>query len=180
MMTNLRNLMRKEFQDLVNSRMVLVILLGFFAIIVFHIYYSYTMLSDGEISQLLFGSNVGLALANLLLSVFVTYFGPIVGVMIGCTSIANERHKNTLNTLLVKPVFRDTIINSKILGSLLFLALIIGTSIIFYTSCIFILCGSSLSSALFDYLTRLPFIFIISLILISFFFSRIDAYLVIN
>jgi len=168
-MPNLLNMVKKEFQDLISSRMVLVILLGFFVIILFHVYYSYTTLSSGMGSQLKYGSNIGLALANWLLSVLATYFGPIVGVMIGCTSIANERHKNTINTLLVKPLFRDTIINGKIIGSLMFLALIIGVSIAFYTSCVLVLCGDSLASTFYDYMSRLPFVFFISLILISIF-----------
>ncbi len=168
-MENLLNMVKKEFQDLISSRMVLVILLGYSIYILFHVYHSYTILSSGSGSELQYGSNVGLALANWLLSVLATYLGPIIGIMIGCTSIADERHKNTLNTLLVKPIFRDTIINGKIIGSLLFLALIIGVTIAFYTSCLFVLCGNILASTFYDYISRLPFIFFISLILISIF-----------
>jgi len=166
---NLLNMVKKEFQDLISSRMVLVILLGYSIYIIFYIYYSYASLSNGMGPQLKYGSNIGLALANWLLSVLASYLGPVIGVMIGCTSIASERHKNTLNTLLVKPVFRDTIINGKILGSLMFLALIIGFTIAFYTSCIFVLCGDSLSSTIYDYMSRLPFVFFISLVMVSIF-----------
>lgn len=168
-MLNLMNIVKKEFQDLISSRMVLVVLSGYFLLVSFQIYYTFTVYSGGQGSQLPYGDNAGLALANWLLSVLAVYFGPILGIMIGCTSVANERHKNTLNTLLVKPVFRDTIINGKIVGSMIFLSVIIAASIAFYTSCLFVLCGGLIASTFYDYFSRLPFVFILSLLLISVF-----------
>lgn len=164
-MANLMILVKKEFQDLINSRMMYVILFGYFVVISFQIYYAYITSSNFSGSQ-----NIGLALSNLLFSILST-FGPIVGIMIGCTSIANERYKNTLNTLLVKPLYRDTIINGKIIGSLTFLALIVGFSIVYFTILLFIIFGDSIVSKIYDYTFTLPFVFIITLVLISIFLA---------
>lgn len=168
-MVNLINLVKKEFRDLLSSRMILVILLGYLVVISFQIFYTYTILSGGRGSQFQYGGNLGLALSNWLFSMLAVIFGPILGIMIGCTSIANERYKNTINTLLVKPVFRDTIINGKLIGALLFLSLILGVTMIFYTSFLFIFFSDALAPTLYDYVFRLPFVFFISLILIAIF-----------
>ncbi len=168
-MRNVQNIARKELVDLLSSKMVIVILSGYFLVVLFSILYLYNTLSGG--GSLEYGNSIGMAFSNNLFSMLAKYYGPIVGVMIGCMSIASERHKNALNTLLVKPVYRDTIINGKLLGSLAFLALVIGVTIAFYTSGLLVLCGDALAPTLGDYVSRLPIVFIFSMILISIFLA---------
>jgi ABC-2 type transport system permease protein len=171
-MGNVTNIARKEFQDLLSSKMVLVVLIGYAFVVLCQIYFIYDVLSGGMGStQIVYGSNLGMAFGNLLISMLTNSYGPILGIMIGCTSIASERHGNALNTLIVKPLYRDTIINGKLLGSLAFLTLVICAIIIFYTSSLLILFGDAFAPTFGDYFLRLPIIFMFSIILIAIFMA---------
>ena len=64
----------------------------------------------------------------------LTWCGPIIGVIIGCSTISAERMGNALNTLITKPVYRDTIINGKIMGSLIFFAAYIFFIMLIFTA----------------------------------------------
>ena len=69
---------------------------------------------------------------------FVTYLGIIgalLAITLGNNSILKERKSGTLKLLLSRPVFRDTLINGKLLGNISILALIsILTFLITYLS----------------------------------------------
>lgn len=107
----------------------------------------------------MFDDNLGVAAINYIFF-SLCWFGTILGVIIGCSTISSERIGNALNTLTAKPVYRDTIINGKILGSLAFLAAAILFLIMIYTSIIFILCGNAVAPFMSDYFSRLPFVFL--------------------
>ena len=171
-MSNVINIARKEFKDLLSSKMMFVVLFGYAFVILCQIFFIYNILSGGMgNSYLEYGNNLGMAFANRLFSTLTNSYGPILGIMIGCTSIASERYGNALNTLIVKPLYRDTIINGKLLGSLAFLALVICAIIVFYTSSLLILFGDAFAPTFYDYLSRLPIIFAFSIILIAIFMA---------
>jgi ABC-2 type transport system permease protein len=113
----------------------------------------------------------GLFFSDWLFMNLIGFFGPIVGIIIGCSSIASERHRNALNTLLVKPLYRDTIINGKIIGSLAFLALVVTCAMAFYTSLVLILYGNLIAPTMGDYIFRLPIIFLFAMTMMSIFVS---------
>ncbi|WP_424358730.1 ABC transporter permease [Methanocella sp. MCL-LM] len=165
-MGNFVNIARKEFADLVSSPMVLVVLAGYFVVLMLNFFMWCEGVPNMDLS-IGFSHSYGMVFADNLFAVLSSSYGPIVGVMIGCASIASERHNNALSILLTKPVYRDTIINGKLLGSLLFLMLILGFSIILYTSCLFVFCGGAISSSTGDYVSRLPIIFAFSIILVA-------------
>ena len=169
-MTNTWCIAKKEFQDLSNSPMVLVILIGYAVMLLINILSIYDSLAYIDFSNTYY-DNFGLYFGDNLFSTLSSSYGPIVGIIIGCVSIASERHNHALNTLLVKPVYRDTIINGKLLGMLMFLLLVIGFSILLYTSALFVLCGDVFASALMDYLCRLPAVFLFSLIVLAIYLS---------
>lgn len=170
-MSNMINIARKEFSDLLGSKMVIVVLAGYLVFVLFTIFYLYGILSSNMGSNLRFGDNLGMAVSNYLFTILTEYYGPIIGVMIGCTSILKERQSNALNTLIVKPLYRDDIINGKLLGSLGFLMAILGFTIALYTSILLILCGDILAPTFGNYLSRLPLVFVFSTILISIFLT---------
>ena len=56
---------------------------------------------------------------------FVSFFGPLVGIILGFDSINSERTQGTLSRVLAQPVFRDALFNGKFLAGLTTLAIII-------------------------------------------------------
>lgn len=101
----------------------------------------------------------------------LTDYGSILGIVIGVVSISKERNTNALNVLVSKPLYRDTIINGKLIGSVLFLVTMFCLITAFYTSGLFLLCGNMILQWLPDYLTRLPVALFISLIYVMFYLS---------
>ena len=56
---------------------------------------------------------------------FVSFFGPLVGIILGFDAINSERTQGTLSRILAQPVFRDAVFNGKFLAGLTTLAIII-------------------------------------------------------
>jgi ABC-2 type transport system permease protein len=166
-MNNLLRVSRKDFCDLLGSPMILVILFAFFIIM------SFSFILTNQSVQSAIASGIGMRLEHVdsfgmffadgLLNDLVMFFGPVIGVVIGCSAIASERQRNALNTLLTKPLYRDTIINGKIVGALAFLALVILCIMAFYTSVVLILYGNLMAPTFGDYLSRLPLVFLYAL-----------------
>lgn len=151
--------------------MVLLVFIAFFVYLIFWAYNFYVVLKgDMPGVKVMFSDNLGVAVANNVFFL-LCWFGTILGIIIGCSTISSERMGNALNTLTAKPVYRDTIINGKILGSMWFLATVTITMIALYTAIIFILCGSSLAPYLYDYFDRLPFVFLFVMVFILVFLS---------
>ncbi len=167
-MGNTLNIAKKEFQDLISSKMILVILASYFIIVLLSAFCFNSIITQTAYPQVLFNDSVGIAAANFILSTLVS-LGPITSIMFGGTSIASERHGNALNTLLAKPLYRDTIITGKFLGSMLFLLLVVIAVIIFFTSGMLVFCGSSFVTTFNDYITQIPAIIILSMIMLSMF-----------
>ena len=111
-----------------------------------------------------------MAAANSLF-VSLTWYSSIVGIIIGCSIISSERAGNAINTLVAKPVYRDTIINGKLLGSLAFLASVMVFVIALNSAGFMIACGSSLAPFLTDYISRIPFIFAFAMVYVTVFLS---------
>jgi ABC-2 type transport system permease protein len=170
-MNNLMSIARKEFADLMGNRIVLFIIISFLIYLVFWTYDFYNVLNNGiPGTEVRFGDNLGIAADNYIFFL-LCWFGSILGIIIGCSTISSERVRHALNTLMTKPVYRDTIINGKIIGSLVFLATIMLLVIVIGTSIILILCGSSVAPYIFDYISRLPFIFIYAMAFVMVFLS---------
>jgi len=71
------------------------------------------------------------AFQKLIYSQGITVIGAIIGIVIGFDSISGERERGTLKFLLTQPLYRDTVINGKILGYiiLIFTVVLISTVI---------------------------------------------------
>lgn len=161
---------KKEFVDLLSNRMVLIVLIAFLVDVIFTVYDFYCVLNGLRPGRPMFYENTGIA-ADFSIFYTTSLFGTVIGIIIGCSTISSERMGNALNTLIVKPVYRDTIINGKILGTLTFLAIVILFYIAIFTSGFLVLCGNALAPSLFDYFSRLPFVFLFIMVFIGVFLS---------
>ena len=172
-MVNVLTIARKEFSDLLTNGMVVVVLGVYLVFLGLSIYNFYTLLSSGQLSDdgdYSLNSNLGVYCSEYVYRM-VADFTLFIGVIIGCASMSNELHKHALNTLIVKPVYRDTIINGKLLGALSFILIIVTITAILYTASILVLCGNSLAPYLGDYLGRIMAMFGVLLITAIIFMS---------
>lgn len=66
---------------------------------------------------------------------FISFFGPIIGIIFGFDAINSERTGGTLSRILSQPLFRDSVINGKFLAgfvtiAILMAAIVLGTSVL--------------------------------------------------
>ncbi len=170
-MRNVWNVARKEYADLVHSRMNLIVLVAFLLYSLMVIYKFYEGVNDMVPGgKLRFYDNLGLAGDNFLF-ISLGFFGAVIGIIIGCSSISSERVGHALNTLTTKPVHRTTIINGKLLGMLLFLLSIMAVFTVLFTVMYLLFCGSAIVPHLSEYLFRLPFVIFVALVYVLVFLT---------
>ncbi|PKP54416.1 MAG: hypothetical protein CVT90_01365 [Candidatus Altiarchaeales archaeon HGW-Altiarchaeales-3] len=58
----------------------------------------------------------------------ITIIGAIIGIIIGVDAISGERERGTLKFLLTQPIYRDTLINGKLLGFALLIFTVVAIS----------------------------------------------------
>ncbi|MGA9140406.1 MAG: ABC transporter permease subunit [Methanocella sp.] len=157
-MVNAFKVAKKEFVDLYNSWLVMAILVVFLFSILVTIYGYHQLVSVQP------GGSTGLLNAVLNgLWYTLAYYGLFVGIVIGFASIAGEKHRNALNTLLAKPLYRDSIINGKLAGTAAFLCCVFGLAIAFFTSVMFIVYKGLFFSVFIRYVEALPLMFVLAL-----------------
>ncbi len=61
--------------------------------------------------------------AMISLVQFISFFGPLIGMVLGFDAINRERASRTLSKLLSQPIYRDSVINGKFLAGLTTVAL---------------------------------------------------------
>lgn len=162
-MSNTLIIAKKEFQDLMNSKLVLIVLGVFILFVLVNLYDAITFDYSGVNKNLFEPYDVFSVSLNSIFNV-LTYFGGFIAIVIGFSCVASERHNNALNVLTVKPLYRDTIINGKIIGASYFLICIYGAIVLLFTSSFLLLYGSVLESNIVEYLVRLMLVFVISVI----------------
>ncbi len=164
-MGNILNIAKKEYVDLLSNKLVIVILLIYIFIAVVSLYsqYDYTFSSN-------YTSYSAMNYLSLL-AVFLTDYGSLIALAIGFFAISNELRDHTINTLLVKPLYRDTVINGKLLGATAFLLSVILGSTIFYTAGLLMVYGDGFSAYIMSYFIEVPAVILISLIYVMIFFS---------
>lgn len=169
-MQNIFIIAKKEFSDLLSNGMVILVLSILFIYIGLTIFKFNNMLSAGTIYHAYGIDNFGVLCAFYI---FYNLYGfcAILGVMIGCGSISNEYHNYALNTLLVKPLYRDTIINGKLIGSMAFIFVLMALTAVLYTSIFFVLYGDAFYPFLQEYAERTIVSFGIMAIYVAIFFA---------
>ncbi len=172
-MYNTYKIAKKEYIDLISNPMVIIILISFIILIccnIFEFSYYLNLAKTNTNLTIPFNGNIGIFVANNLLMT-LTRYSTIVGIIIGCSIISSERAGKAINTLITKPIYRDTIINGKLLGSLAFLASVMVFVIALNTAVLMVVRGSSLAPFLSDYVSRIPFIFAFAMVYVAVFLS---------
>lgn len=165
-MGNILNIAKKEFNELIGNKIVLIILTVFLFLIIKSTYDYYDALAHGQLLIEDLASGILLSIWYILSS-----YGSLVCIVIGFSLVSSEKIGSALNTLLTKPLYRDTIINGKLLGALGFIACTFIMAIVLFISALFITIGSPAVSVLPDILSRLFVVFILSLIYAMIFFA---------
>jgi len=96
---------------------------------------------------------------------FVSFFGPLIGLVLGFDSINRERNEGTLSKLLSQPIYRDAVINGKFLAGVVII-------IVMMVSIILVITGLGLSTLGvvpgIEELSRIFIYLVISIVYISF------------
>jgi len=129
-MNGLLSVFLKELTDQFGSRRFMLITL---IIVITGLFSSYTasealgeeqFLSEEYLFLNLFTSAGG-GLPSFLF--FISFFGPLLGIILGFDAINGERTRGTLSLILSQPVYRDVIINGKFLASIATVAIMIAS-----------------------------------------------------
>lgn len=186
-MGNVLNIAKKEFGDLLNDRIILVVIIVYLLYLLIILTNMYNLFISGFYDEDpgIYGFD---PIANLAGSIMDQYtltlsrYGALLGIAVGFLSISGERHGGALNVLVSKPLYRDTIITGKMIGSLLFLLCIFTLVSIFLTSGVFIICGSTLVPIMGECLARIPIALVTALlyVLVFFFVAMIISILIKN
>ncbi|MGP3704707.1 MAG: ABC transporter permease [Candidatus Bathyarchaeota archaeon] len=129
----------KEFSDIVKGKRFIILLAVFALLMTAAVASTYTSQTQGMFTSL--GLSRGfLRLVASTLTTMMAYFAPILGIALGVDTISGEREKGTLKMVLSQPIFRDTFINGKFLGTFLAISLAVSVvSFIEVSGCILVL-----------------------------------------
>lgn len=159
-MSNVLIVAKKEFSDLSNSKLVLIILAFYMLMLITSVYTIYINVINNP-----------KALVFMEPGYDACYFGSLVAIVLGFSTMSAETSGNALNTILVKPLYRDSIINGKIIGAVTFLSWVFWITVAIYTLAIYLIIGNSFAPYIILYLERLPFIFVLYLLCSILFYS---------
>jgi len=128
-MSGLKVIFWKELADNLGSRKFLILFI-IICLTAISIVYTLSQNISEYVNELstdfmflnLFSSSVG-SLPSFIF--FVSFFGPIIGIVFGFDAINGERSQGTISTVLSQPIYRDTLINGKFLAGLCTMALML-------------------------------------------------------
>lgn len=161
---------KKEFSDLIRSNVVIIVMAVYLMSLLYSYYVSYnsinnTLLQFGVAS---FSKNPAIS-PGALINVLCGY-GGLVAVVLGLSSMYHEVHNKALNTLVNKPVYRDTILNGKLLGAILFaFCLFIFTTLI-DISLNFIFWGEHFNKIFSIFIGELPLVLVVYMLVFLMFY----------
>jgi len=181
-MNNALTIARKEFRDILRSRLLLIMLLFLAAVTVTSILVS-SQVFQSQVSQynesLQILKELGKTPAgpapelfplNLLRGVidYIEIIGAVLGILLGYLTISREKNSKTLNLILTRPVSRLEIVTGKVLGNGAFVALtLLGVGIFSYLG-LLVIGGAALNPV---ELLKLGLVLLLSFAYIMIFFS---------
>jgi ABC-2 type transport system permease protein len=127
---------RKELADVLGSKRYIVLFALIFLMSTMSAYQGAQFISNNSRASFLaifYGSQFGFSFTTLMY-----LFGPILGLALGFDAINKERASGSLSVTLCQPIYRDSIINGKILAATASLSLLV-------VSTIGIMCGVAVS-----------------------------------
>ncbi len=131
-MQGLMTVFRKELADHFTSWRFIILFAIVFAVGVIAIYvdaqYIRQEVMDTRFVFLQLYTTSGQALPLFIL--FIVFFVPIVGVILGFDAINSERISGTLSRLLSQPIYRDAVINGKFLAGVVTIAVMMASLIL--------------------------------------------------
>jgi ABC-2 type transport system permease protein len=164
LMGNVLAVAKKEFLDLVSSKQIIVIL-GVYALFFFlsirGVYSTESVILNG----------LSLSYVSYDLCHVLTTYGSLVAIVIGFSSISSEMGSKAFNTLIAKPVYRDQVINGKMIGMASFICCLLVASILFYISLLIIVFGNVLDTIIIPLMNLMPMILVFSFLVLVFFLS---------
>lgn len=154
---------RKEFSDIVSGKR-LWLLIGLIVLMYILSMASLRLYPESLINvDMVFSSAIG----------SVSFIAPLLGIAFGYDEISRERESGTLRLLLSRPIYRDNVINGKILSSLTVVGIIIFASTFITASIAIIFYGVPVSLGDFAKLM----LFSISSIVLAFSYYSISLFL---
>lgn len=147
---------RKEFEGFVSDRWLLAILAIYLVLVLSFVFFPANQTSSGALSESYFFSMM-IGWSNAIMN-----YGTIFGIMIGFSSMSYEKFNHALNTLTLKPLYRDTIINGKIIACATFLLVVFGLTVALYTASVLAIYGASAAGIISSAIGRAPIIFFIT------------------
>jgi ABC-2 type transport system permease protein len=163
---------RKEFSDAVVSRrlwLLIAVFLLYYLAMIFSLSFSYSMMPEEarptRIMQVFQGAGSSVALV-----------APFLGIAFGYDAVSRERESGTLKVLLARPVYREDVVNGKIVSALAVIGITLFTATFLAVSATMFLYGLNMDL---DDFTRLTLFSIFSLMFafayysVSLFFSTI-------
>jgi ABC-2 type transport system permease protein len=161
----------KEFSDLIRSNIMIAALAVYIVLLLYSYYTSLNIVNHNfSLPGFTFLSNKSVANAPGDLINVLCGYGGLVAVMLGLSSMYNEVSNRALNTLTVKPVYRDTILNGKLLGAVFFALLLFVFTSLADISLNFIFWGTYFSSMFPGFLGELPLVLICYLLVFMMFY----------
>jgi len=125
--SGLLTVFHKELADIFTSWRFIILFLIIFAVGIVAIYidaqYIKQWVVEPQFIFLQLYTTSGQALPVFIL--FIAFFMPVVGIILGFDAINNEQNNGTMSRLLSQPIYRDSVINGKFLAGIVTIAIML-------------------------------------------------------
>lgn len=163
-MSNILIIAKKDFSDVISNPGLLMVFLCYFSLILIHV------LNLNSFAGTLDQDSLPASVIGSLRGIFLTY-GGIVAIITGFSMISSEKYGGTLNTVITKPLYRDTIINGKLLAGISIITMIVILSTVAYVSLIFIICNENVCNIVINKIDSILVLCILSILYSIFYLS---------
>jgi len=161
MSRNTPKIAQREFLELLNNRLMYFIMLFYLLVLLTNAYSTY-IFSGGQHGQNVVFNEFGFRDAlHQLLYVFVNC-GSLIAIIIGHSSLTSEKHRSALNVLISKPIFRESIINGKLISSVAFILLTFVIANIAYFILLALLYGKIINVTVQTFFSEIIIIYLIA------------------
>jgi len=166
-MSDVSIIAKKEFEDIISSNVMLVIMLIYFVMIFCTVYYWHSQVTGTVVDSP--------GMFDLILD------GSLVAIVLGISAMYDEVGNKALSTLTVKPLFRDSILNGKLIGALCFAVCLFVLGALVNISLYYMFVGSSCSNLLSTFIDQLSLVMLLFVLsFMMFYLLTMLAYLLLR